>query len=83
MVTRFASGGPRLPRLATTLASHGSHNGLTLGSVALHFVSARNNAADSDKTSGLPGYSGVVALATLPCIPSLAMCKFRATLLCS
>ena len=52
----------RPPRLATSLARHGSHPGLTPGSVALHLVSARARAADSDNTPGPPGYAGLLAL---------------------
>jgi len=69
LVTRGAFGGPRSPcvrhGLATTLARDGSHNGFTPGSVALHFVSARDKAADYDKTSGPPGYAGLLALPAL------------------
>ena len=52
----------RPPRLATIAARYGSHHGLTPGSVALHLVSARARAADSDKTPGPPGYAGLLAL---------------------
>ena len=78
-MTRSAFGGPRSPCVrhgltttlaplrwfATTLARDGSHNGFTPGSVALHFVSARDKAADYDKTSGPPGYAGLLALPAL------------------
>ena len=46
-------------------------NGFTPCSVALRFVSARDTAADIDKTYGPHGYAGLVALRFAPCAPRL------------
>ncbi len=59
-------------RPASAAARHGSLKWLDAGSVALHFVSTRDDSADSDKTSGPPATRGLSHLA------SLSMCSSQA-----
>jgi len=72
LATIVACGARVRPASATTrhyAAHHGFHKWLDAGSAALHFVSACDNAADSDKTSGPPATRGLSHLA------SLSMCS--------
>ena len=68
LATIDAFGARVRPAYATTrhyAARHGFHKWLDAGSVALHFVFARDNAADSDKTPGPPATRGSSHLTSL------------------